>query len=157
ADRTGTRGAQACNGNTLVSSPSSSVKGIAVDVHFTFNTLVMPVLSQDDLTVDASATAIYGPLGNATGGDLIPLTISQTAEQAMQSTPNSVYTFSGAPLVTGSYRYDSGNFGSVAFNPSTGAPNGNGNYSDCTNPPALPAGADNERYWWCNGSQYPVS
>jgi Flp pilus assembly protein TadG len=155
ADRFGNRGAQACNGSTLASSPSSAVKGIAVDVHYTFNTLLMTVLNRNDLTVDASATAIYGPLGSTTGGDLIPVTISQDAAADIMRPENSGGFVFGSN--SGFFQVQAGNFGQISFDPD--GSNQTGNFGqDCeVDSPDAASHPDSQTYWWCQGSQYPVN
>jgi Flp pilus assembly protein TadG len=154
ADRFGNRGAQACNGNSLVSNPSSTAKGIAIDVQYTFNTLLMTVLNRNDLTVDASATAIYGPLGSTIGENLIPVTISQDAADDIMDPANSGGFVFGSN--TGFFQVQAGNFGSVSFDPD--GSNQTGNFGqDCeVDSPDDASHPDSQTYWWCQGSQYPI-
>ena len=155
ADRFGNRGAQACNGNSVVSSPSSSVKGIAIDVHYTFNTLLMTVLNRNDLTVDASATAIYGPLGSTVGEYLIPLTLSQDAAEDIMDPANSGGFVFGSN--SGFFQVQAGNFGQVSFDPEGSNQTGNfGQDCDVDGPDGADH-PDSQTYWWCQGSQYDVN
>jgi Flp pilus assembly protein TadG len=143
--------------NTTTTVPSDAA-GVAVDLEYTFATFFMPILGRPDLTVDATATAVYGPVTQVIGGDLIPLIISQQAAQGSQN-GGSICIF-GSDSETnpcgdsGAYHIQPGNFGQVSFNPDN-APNTTGNYNqDCIGVPAQHD--DSLSRWWCQGSQYPV-
>lgn len=137
----------------------SAARGVEVTLRYTFETFLMKVLGQEDLTVDADATAVYGPATTVVGGGLIPLALSQyfadtTSNGDLLCIFGSVDADAGAPCPgSGAYAIRPGNFGQVSFNPDN-APNATGNYNqDCLNPPSP---QDNMSYWWCNGSQYPI-
>jgi Flp pilus assembly protein TadG len=134
---------------TAGSTIPNSARGIRVSTQYTFNTVIMPVLGQNTLTVDGAATAIAGVPGNIVGADLIPLAIPEDWAKKMKEDGDTVsgtlWDFNGGS------NYTPGNFGSVNFTRS--ASNGNGN--DCQSGNPNPQ-ADTQSYWWCNGSQYPV-
>jgi hypothetical protein len=118
---------------------SSNVKGVAVDVKYTFTPLFMPVLGRNELTVSGAATAIYGPLGKTTGSNVVPFTVSETAIEKIQD--------DGVISVV---KLGAGNFGSIEFNPDNVA---SGTANDCTSSTY----EDTQSYYWCNGSpKYPV-
>jgi hypothetical protein len=118
---------------------SSNVKGVAVDVKYTFTPLFMPVLGRNELTVSGAATAIYGPLGSTTGSNVVPFTVSETAIDAIKDDGEISVTKLGA-----------GNFGSIEFNPDNVA---NATSNDCNSSTYQ----DTQSYYWCNGSpKYPV-
>lgn len=134
-------------------------RGIAVDLRYTFATHFMPVFGRPDLTVDATATAVYGPVTTVVGGDLIPLAISQQAAQATEDGDDiCIFSSEDSPpdecTSTDAYHVRGGNFGQVSFNPDD-APNTTGNFNqDCLGSPAQHD--DSMSRWWCQGSQYPV-
>ncbi|HWQ13408.1 MAG TPA: pilus assembly protein TadG-related protein [Roseiflexaceae bacterium] len=136
----------------------TDARGVMVELHYTFATVLMPVLGRPDLTVDATATAVYGPVTSVVGGDLIPLSISRTiAEQTENGDDLCIF---GSESDTnpcgdsGAYQVQPGNFGQVSFNPNN-APNTTGNYNqDCLGNPAQHQ--DSMSRWWCQGSQYDI-
>ena len=65
--------------------PPSDAGGVRIDLSFTFDTLFMSVLGQNTLTVGATSTSTYGPLGTAIGEDLIPLGISDSAMNTLMN------------------------------------------------------------------------
>lgn len=149
-------GAQITNDTTNV---PNHARGVEVTLRYTFDTFLMQVLGQADLTVDADATAVYGPSTTVIGGGLIPLALSQyfadsTSDGDLLCIFGSPDADAGLPCPgSGAYGIRPGNFGQLSFNPNN-APNATGNYNqDCLNP-ANPQ--DNMSYWWCNGSQYPI-
>ncbi|HMO57051.1 MAG TPA: pilus assembly protein TadG-related protein [Roseiflexaceae bacterium] len=135
----------------------NSAFGVVVELEYTFGTYFMTVLGRPDLTVDAEATAVYGPLMAAIGGDLIPLAISQQAAQG--SNNGDMLCIFGdvngtCPVGTQAYGVQPGNFGQVSFNPNN-APNTTGNFNqDCIQTPAQHE--DSMSRWWCQGSQYAL-
>ncbi|MEP7190064.1 MAG: pilus assembly protein TadG-related protein, partial [Roseiflexaceae bacterium] len=68
---------------------AAKVRGIAVDVQFTFNTFFMPLLGRNDLTVAGYGLALVGALGGATGADLVPLAIRDDSAQNWQRSSDS--------------------------------------------------------------------
>ena len=53
----------------------TKVRGVSVDIRFTFKTFFMPLLGRNNLTVAGYGLGLVGALGGATGPDLIPLAI----------------------------------------------------------------------------------
>ena len=120
---------------------NSSVRGVAVTIRYTFNTMFMGVLGRSDLSVGGTGTAMYGPLSSTNSGDVVPFAISQDAADKVEGQTD--YDISITKL-------GPGNFGSVVFNPS--GPN-NATANDCTSSTY----EDSQSYYWCNGSpKYPV-
>src|SRR5262245_24834255 len=71
-----------------------NVRGIAVDVRFTFKTFFMPLLGRNDLTVSGYGLGLVGPLGGATGAALIPLAISDQAARDWQESGDTTNSWS---------------------------------------------------------------
>jgi hypothetical protein len=140
-------GAQVANSSADV---PSSARGVEVELRYRFSTFFMPILGRPDLTVDADATAVFGPVSQVVGGDLIPLAISQTAAQSIAA-GNDTFIFG---TETGAFQVTPGNFGQVSFDPD--GDNATGNYNqDCIGTPAVHQ--DSQSRWWCQGSQYPIA
>lgn len=119
----------------------SSVRGVLVDIHYTFGTMFMGVFGRSSLAAGGTATALYGPLSSYTGGDVVPFAISQNVVDSVVGHTNVEISIT---------KLGAGNFGGVNFNPSS--PN-NGNGNDCTSSTYK----DTQSYYWCNGSpKYPV-
>ncbi|MBX0327037.1 hypothetical protein K2Z83_04985 [Oscillochloris sp. ZM17-4] len=138
--------------------PPSDADGVRVDMTFTFETFFMRVMGQPTLSVGASGTAIYGPLGTAIGQDLIPLGISDSALSTLLRLGHLRVDLRGKIMDDYSYLapgdplpselddvITDANFAHVSFRDVAGAPE-TGN--DC----ASPTVAENLTYWWCQGS-----
>jgi hypothetical protein len=118
----------------------------------------MRVIGQRTLTVGATSTSIYGPLGTAVGQDLIPLAISDAAMNTLLREGHIRLDLRGK--IMDDYAYlapgeqlpaeiadviTDANFAHVSFRDVAGAP-ATGN--DCLSPTV----AENLTYWWCQGS-----
>lgn len=125
-------------------------QGVIVNVQYTFRTFFMTILGRDTLTVGGQGMALYGPLGSAIGGDLIPLAFDQSAMQTIIDSGGSEITIDLFGANAGTYNISPGNFGQVSYDP--GGSNATGNNSSC----GSSSPQDTIRYWWCQGSQYPV-
>lgn len=138
--------------------PPSDADGVRVDMTFTFDTFFMRIMGQRTLTVGASSTSIYGPLGTAIGQDLIPLAISDLAMNTLLHLGHLRVDLRGEIMDEYSYLapgeqlpeqlddvITEANFAHVSFRNVAGAPE-TGN--DC----ASPTVAENLSYWWCQGS-----
>jgi Flp pilus assembly protein TadG len=124
----------------------SNARGIMVNLQSTFNTYFMPVLGRSQLTVGGTATAIAGVPVSIQRSDLIPLAVPVDAVTQLMNDPSHSYDFG---ISTGNDTYTPGNFGSVNFT----SPASNGNGNDCTSGNV----SNTQSYWWCNGSQYPIT
>jgi hypothetical protein len=138
--------------------PPNDADGVRVDLRLTFATFFMRVMGQDTLTVGATSTSIYGPLGTAIGQDLIPLAISDSAMNTLLHKGHIRVDLRGK--IMDSYGYlapgeqlpeeiadvvTDANFAHVSFRNVAGPPvTGN----DCLSPTV----AENLTYWWCQGS-----
>lgn len=138
-----------------VSAPADA-DGVRIDAVFAFNTYFMGAFGRRELTVGASGTAVYGPLGTAIGQDLVPMAVSVTgleqikrygtveldvrgnhAEEVFfglipRSLPEN--TIKEADIIHISLR-------DVYEEPTTG--------NDCESETPR----ETLTYWWCNGSQ----
>lgn len=129
---------------------SSAAKGVSLDVQYTFDTWFMQILGRASLNASAAATAIFGPR-KVSGGDLLPITMSQQAADEMRDHDGTSYVFGPD---SGAFKVNAGNFGALSLDPSENDPNAIGNYSDCTSPSGTP---DNPSYWWCNGTEHEIN
>jgi hypothetical protein len=138
--------------------PPNDADGVRVDLRLTFETFFMRVIGQRTLTVGATSTSIYGPLGTAVGQDLIPLAISDAAMNTLLREGHIRLDLRGK--IMDDYAYlapgeqlpaeiadviTDANFAHVSFRDVAGAP-ATGN--DCLSPTV----AENLTYWWCQGS-----
>jgi hypothetical protein len=146
--------------------PPTGADGVRVETTIEFPTYFMAALGQRTLNVSGAGTSVYGPLGTAIGQDLVPLALSNTAEQKLKdevevdldlrgylaSLPppyldplnpdlgfDPTYTFPPSDVIA-SYDIIHVSFAEVTGAPATG--------DDCM------AGTpvDSLTYWWCNGS-----
>jgi Flp pilus assembly protein TadG len=134
---------------------TSKVRGIAVDIRYTFNTFFMPLLGRDDLTVAGYGLGLVGPLGGATGPDLVPLAISDTAAANWQRSGDTSHSWSMG-VYTGttglaSRFVDQSDLRLVSLD-SSGATPSVGSSGDCSSSTPV----DSLIYWWCNGTSYQV-
>lgn len=133
----------------------SDADGVQVNILFTFDTYFMGVFGRRDLTVGASGTGIYGPLGTAVGQDLAPLALSVTGLQILQDEGTVEIDLRGIMATDGLwdiYPEDipddvitEANVKHVSFKDVAGAPE-TGNH--CNSGSVV----ENLTYWWCNGS-----
>jgi Flp pilus assembly protein TadG len=143
--------------------PPNNANGVRVDLTLTFDTFFMGVLGQRTLTVGATSTSIYGPLGTAVGQDLIPLAISDAAMNTLLHQGHIRVDLRGK--IMNAYGYlapgeqlppeiadvvTDANFAHVSFRNVAGAPE-TGN--DCLNPTLT----ENLTYWWCQGTPNQLS
>jgi Flp pilus assembly protein TadG len=141
---------------------SASVHGVAVEIHWTFNTFFMPLLGQDTLTVEGYGLSLVGALGGATGPDLIPLAIRDTPASDWQRSPQSVkdqewslmiYTDT-LDITTPPRTIRQFNLRHIALiqiqdgNPAPTV----GSNSDCS----ASTPVDTLVYWWCNGTEHAI-
>jgi hypothetical protein len=136
----------------------AKVRGIAVDIDFTFNTFFMPLLGRDNLTVAGYGLGLVGALGGATGPDLVPLAIrdipasewqrSSTSDKA-QNWSMMIYTDTVGLTPPRTIRQT--DFKHVALAPGGAIPI-TGSSGDCSASTPL----DTLGYWWCNGTQDTV-
>ncbi len=133
----------------------TNVRGISVDVLFTFNTFFMPLLGRNNLTVAGYGLGFVGALGGATGADLVPLAISDTAAAAWQQTGDTTHNWSmGVYTSTAdllSRAIDQSDLRLLALKPG-GAALIPGSSGDCGSATSV----DSLAYWWCNGTPYEV-
>jgi Flp pilus assembly protein TadG len=143
---------------------SASVHGVAVEIHWTFNTFFMPLLGQDTLTVEGYGLSLVGALGGATGPDLIPLAIRDTPASDWQRSPQSakdqewslmVYTDT-LDITTPPRTIRQYNLRHIALIPiqnGNSAPVTGTNSSSCS---GVTTPADTLVYWWCNGTEHAI-
>jgi|APCry1669188910_1035180.scaffolds.fasta_scaffold33112_2 Flp pilus assembly protein TadG len=138
--------------------PPSDASGVRIDLSFTFKTFFMSVFGRNTLTVGATSTSTYGPLGTAMGEDLIPLGISDASMSTLLDMGHVRVDLKGTIMS----RYGSlapgqqipaqiadvvtdANFANISLSNNSGPlPNANG----CQNPNVT----ENLTYWWCNGT-----
>jgi hypothetical protein len=133
----------------------TNVRGISVDVQFAFKTFFMPLLGRNYLTASGYGLGFVGALGGATGADLVPLAISDTAAAAWQASNDTtnnwwmgVYT-STAGLTS---RYiEQSDLRMLSLKPGGALPT-SGASGDCGS--ATPV--DSLAYWWCKGTPYEM-
>jgi hypothetical protein len=129
-------------------------QGIIVNVGYTFDTFFMGIFGRNDLTVTGAGMAVYGPIGSAIGGDLIPLALDQTAAETFRQSEEddelSVDLFDENLLYLNSYDVDLGQVKQISFKPGGSSLSSPGNSCSSSTP------RDNLSYWWCNGSQYEL-
>ena len=138
-------------------SNSANVRGISVDVQFSYKTFFMPLLGRNAMTASGYGLGLVGPLGGATGPDLIPLAISDTAAARWQGTNDTtnkwsmwVYT---STLTLGSRDIDQSDLRLLALKPGGAAPVFGANSSSCG---GVTTPADTLVYWWCKGTAYNI-
>ncbi|KPV50717.1 hypothetical protein SE17_25290, partial [Kouleothrix aurantiaca] len=120
---------------------SSNGRGVMVSINYTFGTMFMSLFGRSTLPATGTATALYGPLSQYTGGDVVPFTVSQNVVGQIVGHSNVEISIT---------KLGAGNFGGVNFNPNS--PN-NSTANDCNSSTYK----DSQSYYWCNGSpKYPV-
>jgi hypothetical protein len=139
---------------------ATKVRGISVDVKFTFRTFFMPLLGRNDLTVAGYGLGLVGPLGGATGPDLVPLAIRDeeasrwqrsSASDKSQNWSLMVYTDTVGLTPPRTIRqYD---LKQVALEPTGATPAFGTNSSSCSGV----ATADTLVYWWCKGTPHTIN
>lgn len=150
----------------IYSTSASSVRGISVELHYTFTTYFMQIMGQNTLNVQAYGLAFLGPLGGASGADIVPLAIRQpwASEWSRQpaGTRWDIDMFNSTPSL--SSNNDDGLLprpliGTVDLRQMTLKPGGSaptlGSVSSCgsydVNSPQ-----DYLSYWWCKGSPHRI-
>jgi Flp pilus assembly protein TadG len=132
----------------------SDAQGVVVSVRYTFGTYFMGLFGWGELTVTASGMAIYGPIGSAIGGDLIPLALDQSAAETFylgnEGDQYSIDLFDENLLLLNTYDVYLGQIKQISFKPGGSNLNSPGNSCSSGSP------QDNLSYWWCNGSQYEL-
>jgi hypothetical protein len=149
----------------------SGAYGVEVELRYTFQTYLMRVMGRSELTVDADSIALYGPVAEIEGEDLIPLTVAQ--HNVVRSDDDEEFCIFGedpepdpdtgivppdacSANAPGAFKVRPGSFGQVSFDPD--GSNATGSNGDCVNNDgSAPSPRDSTRYWWCNGSQYPIA
>lgn len=140
-DSGGAQGAEITDDSTSV---SLDARGVAIDLSYSFDTMFMPVLGQNSLTIGGAATAMFGPASTFSGSDLVPFVVSEAGVAALLAQNDG----QGAEINT--IKLGAGNFGSVSFNPDLSGITVGG---DCAASPYT----DSLSHYWCNGSPvYPV-
>jgi len=157
-DRNGNKigGAIPNNGSlvqTVDMSSTTNVRGISVEVLFTFNTFFMPLLGRNSLTVSGYGLGFVGALGGATGADLVPLAISDTAAAAWQQTGDTTHSWSmGVYTSTASLSsraIDQSDLRLLALTSGGATPVFGTNSTNCS---GVTTPVDTLVYWWCNGT-----
>lgn len=123
----------------------SDARGVKVYTTYTFPTTFMAVMGRTNLTVNGTATSLYGDM-SYTPDDLIP----QGLKESDVSTIKGLTSFSlyDVKNPSGSNTFGTGNWKAVDFDAGN---NPTGNQKDCTSSTAT----NTQSYWWCQGSQYP--
>lgn len=133
----------------------SSIRGISVDLHYTFNTYFMLLMGRDTLNVQAYGLAYVGPLGGASGLDIVPLAIrlppaSQWSRSAAGTQWN-IDMFNSTPSLS----VNPGLVGTVDLRQVTLLPDGPaptlGSANSCDSYSAS-SPEENLSYWWCKGT-----
>ena len=120
---------------------ASSARGVQVNITYTFGTMFMSLFGRSTLPATGTATALYGPLSQYTGGDVVPFAVSQNVVGQIVGHNNVDISITNL---------GAGNFGGVNFNPSS---SNNSTSNDCNSSTYQ----DSQSYYWCNGSpKYPV-
>jgi Flp pilus assembly protein TadG len=133
---------------------SSSVRGISVEIRYTFRTFFMPLLGWNSLNVHAYGLAFVGPLGGVTGPDLVPLGINRV--QASDWFINhrtqewKLAMFGDDPTYTSSDIIRPQNLQQLTLDVGGGTP-AVGSGSTCSSYSSSSPQA-NLSYWWCKGS-----
>jgi hypothetical protein len=134
---------------------ATKVRGIAVDLQFTFKTFFMPLLGRNDLMVAGYGLGLVGPLGGATGPDLIPLAISDTAARDWQTSGDTTHSWSMGVYTSttglSSRAIDQTDLRLISLKPGGATPS-TGSGGDCGSSTEV----DSLIYWWCNGTSYNV-
>lgn len=136
----------------------ASVRGISVDLHYSFKTFFMPLLGQDRLNVQSYGLAFVGPLGGTSGADLVPLAINRVQASDWfinhRSETWKIAMFGDDPTDS-SINIRPANLRQITLKPGGPTPAIDGGISDCDSFPAAPR--DNLTYWWCRGSPYRLA
>lgn len=149
----------------IYSLDSNSIRGISLDVHYTFDTFFMQIIGYETVNVEAYGLALVGPLGGASGADLVPLAIRQPAGSEWSRRPVGerwdIDMFNATPSLTNYSAAASPRplIGTTDLRQMTLKPGGSipalGSASACDsydeNTPE-----DNLSYWWCKGSSHRV-
>jgi hypothetical protein len=152
--------------------PPSAARGVAIDVRYTFETFLMRVMGQETVTVGATAVARVGQLGAASGPEVIPLGLDQTAADIIRANRNrdvvldlygemqeqneewNLDRIEGRPAPDENLEYDisADQLRSVNLIQGDSDPPTLGGGSNCNR------AADNDtlKFWWCNGSDDPI-
>jgi hypothetical protein len=140
---------------------ANAIRGISVEVHYTFNTYFMLLIGRDTLNVQAYGLAFVGPLGGATGLDVVPLAINRTEASYWSR-------------LSAGTEYDLDMFGTaVSFSNRTASPRPLIGTADLRQVTLLPDGPtptlgtvdacdnydltspeDALNYWWCKGTPH---
>ncbi len=135
---------------------SNDIRGVSVELHYTFHTFFMPLMGRDTLNAQAFGLAFVGPLGGASGVDIVPLAINRTWaslwSRSVTGTAWDIDMFSSTVTTS-----TSGHIGTVDLRQVTLLPDGPapplGSTSSC-NSYSETAFEDNLSYWWCKGSAH---
>jgi Flp pilus assembly protein TadG len=140
---------------TIDMGDTTKVRGIAVNIQFTFKTFFMPLLGRDTLTVSGYGLGLIGPLGGATGPALIPLAISDTAARDWQTSGDTTNSWSMGVYTstTGltSRAIDQTDLRLIALDTSGSTPS-TGSSGDCSSGTPV----NSLIYWWCKGTAYNI-
>lgn len=139
-----------------INEASGDIRGISLELHYTFNTFFMPLMGRDTLNAQAYGLAFVGPLGGASGLDIVPLAINRTWaspwSRSATGTAWDIDMFKSTVTTSAS-----GHIGTVDLRQMTLLPDGPapplGSADDCDSYSET-AFEDNLSYWWCRGSPH---
>jgi hypothetical protein len=150
----------------IASSSASSIRGISIELHYTFTTYFMQLIGQNTLNVQAYGLAFLGPLGGASGADIVPLAIrlpwASEWSRAAAGTRWDIDMFNSSPSL--STKNDDGLLprpliGTVDLRQMTLKPGGSAPTLGLHNPCSsydVDSPTDDLSYWWCKGSPHRV-
>jgi hypothetical protein len=147
----------------MYSPNAASIRGISIELRYTFTTYFMQIMGQNTLNVQAYGLAFLGPLGGASGADIVPLAIRQPMASKWSrkefGTRWDIDMFNSTPSLTD---YDASPrplIGTVDLRQMTLKPDGpvpaQGTFDDCDNYD-VDSPTDDLSYWWCKGSPHRV-
>jgi hypothetical protein len=139
-----------------------SIRGISLDVHYTFNTYFMQILGRDTLNVQAYGLALVGALGGASGADIVPLAIRVYAASEWANRPTGerwdIDMFNSTPSLTDFSASPRPIIGTVDLRQMTLKPDGAaptlGSGSNNCDSYDVSSPEDSLKYWWCKGSPH---
>lgn len=150
----------------ISSSDAASIRGVSIELHYTFTTYFAQLIGVNTLNVQAYGLAFVGPLGGASGADIVPLAIRQPmASQWAQKSAGTKWDidmFNSTPSLSSTSDDNTSPrplIGTTDLRQMTLKPNGSvpalGTHASCdTYNVASPS--DDLSYWWCKGSSYQV-
>lgn len=119
------------------------IRGVEVEIHYTFRTFFMQILYFDTSTVQSKGLGYFGYLGSAVGEDIIPLAIDMSAGNMLRGTGTfRIQAFNDNPSEITTPDVFPIELAMISFIPNENVSANAGCNGNPNSPP----------YWWCAGS-----